>query len=538
MSKYRDFTLSWTANKGKAIITAEHDGDAIHVDTIDPTSAAARTKYATALAAKHCDPEQVEDDLLVIATEFGSSVAGNPTKQTGSIAVEVDLSDIHRPERILLPGISGLTVPLFLDGNDRIIPLWRCYIVADGQRTTMDVKPRMKIDDKRIFVQPVPSDPDSNCRTCWSLQSREQWLNEANQVDPAELFQRLVTAIDYHVEFEAEQRKGILATVACWVVLTYSYHVWPAVPYLFLNGPAGSGKSTTFDVLQKLCFRVFKTDMPSPSTIFRTLHETGGTLLYDEAERLKQTKSEDIGKINAMLLAGYRRGGSADLMEKVGDNFKRVSFQVYGPKAIANINGVPPALASRSIEITMQKADPDSQKPNRQIGTYDWQPIIDALHILAIDNGNAWLDMASQNNRGAGLNGRDNELWKPLVAIGQWFESHGVDGLTDTLVEHANTSAADSRELATSDIDNTLLTILASKLRRGALPTNKEILDAARDEDSITFKSWSDRGIGSRLRAFGLRTSKSNGRRVYRDIDKLRDIERRHGLDFGFGEVA
>jgi hypothetical protein len=309
--------------------------------------------------------------------------------------------------------------------------------------------------------------------------------------------------------------------------MSYSYHVWPAVPYLFLNGPAGSGKSTTFDVLQRLCFRVFKTDMPSPSTIFRTLHETGGTLLYDEAERLKQTKSEDIGKINAMLLAGYR-------MEKVGDNFKRVSFQVYGPKAIANINGVPPALASRCIEITMQKADPDSEKPNRQIGTYGWQPVVDDLHLLALDYGNDWLAMASKNSKVAGLNGRDNELWKPLVSIGQWFESHGVNGLTDIMVDYANASAADSRELGNSDIDVTLLTILAVQLKRGALPTNRDILTAAREDDGITFKSWSDRAVGSRLRAFGLRTSKSNGKRVYRDIEKLRDIERRHGVDFGF----
>ena len=67
MSDSLDFTLSWKPNKGKATITAEQDGEVIHVDTIDPTTAASRIRYAKALAAKECDKEQAESDLLQIA---------------------------------------------------------------------------------------------------------------------------------------------------------------------------------------------------------------------------------------------------------------------------------------------------------------------------------------------------------------------------------------------------------------------------------------------------------------------------------------
>lgn len=89
MSEYSDFTLSWTPSKGKAIITAEHDGDAIHVDTIDPASAAARTKYATALAGIGCDAAQVESDLLAIATEFSNATAKPTTKKDEATAIDL-----------------------------------------------------------------------------------------------------------------------------------------------------------------------------------------------------------------------------------------------------------------------------------------------------------------------------------------------------------------------------------------------------------------------------------------------------------------
>ena len=78
MSETVDFTMSWKPNKGKATITVEHDGDAIHIDTLDPTSASARSRYIKATTEKGCDPEQVEADLLTVAGEFESSTTKAP----------------------------------------------------------------------------------------------------------------------------------------------------------------------------------------------------------------------------------------------------------------------------------------------------------------------------------------------------------------------------------------------------------------------------------------------------------------------------
>ena len=96
-------------------------------------------------------------------------------------------------------------------------------------------------------------------------------------------------------------------------------------------------------------------------TLFRTLHGHGITLFLDEAERLKGD-APDVKELRAMLLAGYKAGGRATRLEPVGDSFPPVSFDVYGPKALACIEGMPPALASRCITVRMMRAPIKEQR--------------------------------------------------------------------------------------------------------------------------------------------------------------------------------
>jgi len=89
MTEHKDFTLSFEPKKGKATITAEHDGEVIYLDTIDPASASARKRYAVALTGKGYDPEQAESDLLDIASELAS--VANSEATTPPPTSKVDL---------------------------------------------------------------------------------------------------------------------------------------------------------------------------------------------------------------------------------------------------------------------------------------------------------------------------------------------------------------------------------------------------------------------------------------------------------------
>ena len=85
------------------------------------------------------------------------------------------------------------------------------------------------------------------------------------------------------------------------------------------------------------------------AALFRTLHSQGGVLLLDEAERLRNTQDPATAEILSMLLAGYKRGGTATRLEPVGDTgFKTVSFDVYRPQGPGMYRGLAPGAGQPS----------------------------------------------------------------------------------------------------------------------------------------------------------------------------------------------
>jgi len=183
----------------------------------------------------------------------------------------------------------------------------------------------LELLDSTIYVDPIPPEPGVTTRLDWSRLSRDAWLAGGSKVDPAEVFQRLVETIDRYLEFPKDKQAGTLLTLATWVVMTYHYHAWSSVGYLLVNGPPASGKSTLFRLLNELCYRPFSTDNTSSAVVFRTLHSYGGTFLFDEAERLRDTRSPDILDINSILLIRVTEDGRDCWRLRFYQNKKRVT---------------------------------------------------------------------------------------------------------------------------------------------------------------------------------------------------------------------
>jgi len=242
-----------------------------------------------------------------------------------------------------------------------------------------------------------------------------------------------------------------------------------------------------------------------------------------------------------MLLAGYKRGGSAIRLEPVGDKgFRTVSFQVYGPKALACISGLPPALASRAIPITMFRAAPGSDKPRRRIDAApsDWQRLRDHLHALALEHGPTFLGLADRVEVCPEMNGRDFELWQPLLALASWIEEAEALGLLKLLQEHALTTIDSGRDDQIADADEVLLRILGEELAALGSPQPKDILHAAQDAEPNAFRNWTAKGVANALRRYGIRTNTYAGRKVYGKVTlgDLARIESVYGLTLGLPE--
>jgi len=525
----------------KHTVTVKLDGDVLYVDALNVSNAAARQKFADAVTAKYAgiDRDQLDAELLKVAA-CGSADPPKPD----AVLHEVDVHTVVRPELYHTASVSGITVPVVLDAGDKLVPHWRTYLRwADGRREAADPPSRLGLPGGSVlYVAPDPGEPDGTNPPAWSSDSRRDWLAGEPAPEPALVFRTVCERFAHYLEFPPNAAPGTTAMLALWTVFTYVYPAWDAVPYLSVGGPMASGKSRVLDVVLRLAFRPLASSNVTAPTVFRTLHASGGTLLFDEAERLRQSTPEQQ-EIQSVFLAGYRRGGCATRLEPLPDGgFRPARFDVYGPKALACIAGLPPTLASRCIAVTMFRSAGDSPKPKRRLDADPgaWQAVRDDLHVMALEHGPTWGELASRVRVvPAAISGRNYELWQPLLALAAWFQERGCDGLLRLMQSHAVASVATAKDEAIPEADEVLLELLADAVRQNTPPTTRSLLDSAKLRDEATFKQWHPKTVGTRLKSYGIPyPSKANGERRYRDVTpaQLLQIQQRYGVELGMAE--
>lgn len=461
---------------------------------------------------------------------------------------EIENSKVIRPELFHTPQVSGIAVPICTSVGGTAVTRLALYLRwKDGKREEriLDDDWLDLADGTRLWFHPKPISLWPGTFPSWSVKARRQWKEGALAPDPTHVFRRICASITNLIEFPADQAAGIIATLALWVMLTYVYPAWDAVPYLYLGGPKESGKSRLMQALARLVFRPMQTDNPSAAYIFRTLHAQGGVLLFDEAEQLRQS-TPDVQAVSSMLLAGYKRGGRATRMERDGDNYRSASFEVYGPKVLACIRGLTPVLASRCISVMMFRAAPGSLRPRRRIDARPerWQRIRDDLHAITLEYGPVWLELAQRADVCPdAITNRGYELWQPILALATWLESLGADGLVAVVEDCAKATIADAHDELIPPADEMLLREVADAVRNGTQGTltAAKVLALAQCADPATFGRaiqpnplWTPSRVGMVLKRYGIKSTPGR-QRTYRDVtpEQMRQIQCSYGVDLG-----
>lgn len=482
----------------------------------------------------------LREQLLELANEHTSRTSDNDTQPSE----ELNMSHIVRPVRFIVPEVSGLLVATSTLRNGRPTGRWILYLHwADGEREVMELADSIFLPNKvKLWFFPVPAEPNIRTMPAWTEAARKAWLAGAASPDPAGVFRRLCECIACYIDFPKDLAPETTATLALWIILSYCYPAWPAVPYLYLGGPVGSGKTRVLDVLCRLVFRPLLSSNMSAAALFRTLHSNGGTLLLDEAEQLKDTDSA-VTEIKSMLLAGYRRGGRATRLEPLGDGaFKTVEFDVFGLKALACVKGLPPALLSRCISVMMFRADKNSEKPRRRLDARKahWENLRADLHALVLDHGATFLELSQRDDICPKMSGRQFELWQPLLALASWIESYGAQGLLALMQQYATDRIELGQEDEYPDCDEILLRIMTDFVRTGQAPIPKDILGKAQELESSMFAKWSAKGVANAIRRYGITTRKTHGRRAYGHVilDDLRRIQTTYNMDLTVPELS
>ena len=450
-----------------------------------------------------------------------------------SECAEVDISHVTRPELIIQPDLTAICVPVMERQDEGIAGCWHMHLQSScGRKLFPLLDASIPINGRELFFSPMPATPsvqDVQDLCKWSKQSRDAWMDKAEAPTTFDLFCRIARRIDRYVYFPEEYRQGHIATLSVWVLMTYLFRAFPAVPYLYFSGPLGSGKTRAMEALAQLSWRPLTASSLTGPTLFRGRHATGGAFFLDEAERM-QEDSPEIADLRSMLLAGYKRGGTAKRLEPVGDTYRMVSFDVYGPTVLACIKGLPAALSSRCITLRMMRAPKGEPRTKTSIddNPEEQQDIVDGLHCWALEHGYA---AATCDIDSHGLANRDAELWMPLLRIA----SHtGDDGLVELLAKHASEMVAASAGDKAPDADPVFLSALYRLRRRGELPTPNDVLDEAREIEQGCFESFRPRGLSNVLKNYDITTDRSNGKRVYRtEIANIIKAAENYGYELG-----
>ena len=534
--------LKWDrVGKNAVAMTATVDGEIVAADQFSIGKEKDRRSFADGLIEKcpALDREAVEKELLGIAAKLAERPA--PAGEPEDADVEIEVSQVVRPELFHRPEVSGMLIPSTVrritpDGPKTVGRWDMIFRWKSGRRERVPLRNSLKTKTGTIYFDPIPSDPLPTRKAGWSKSSQEAWLQGAGCPDVAELFLPPVRAIREVPSLPRGGRGrqyggvGLLVDPVLWVA---------GMGRLSLPSPdrserirKGRGYWTSRN---KWCFRPLSTSSASAPTLFRRLHSEGGVILLDEAESLRRTNDPGAADLANVFNSGYRRGGSADRLEKVGDTFQPVSFSTFGLKALASINPIPDALESRCIPIRMFRCPTGSEKPRRRIRPDDpvWQGLRDRLHILALETGPKWIALADDTTIVPDwIGGRNYEKWQPILSIARWIEDAGIEGLHSLLVDHAKVILDGEASVAVPDVDGILLKVVARRVRNLDYPTAKEVLEDAREEEPEGFTRWTAHAVARHLRQYGLQTMKSNGRLIFRPTtEALSEIERAYGVE-------
>ena len=332
-----------------------------------------------------------------------------------------DALPVLNPVQDFCDDLALVTISLRERTKDNRIKVHPYLVTSTRELIRVGDQQILTLGGREIALRDLPYGGEFLLR--WRYSDLQRFL-QGEFVNPGELYTTLRTLLTTYIDFQSERDSRVLTL---WVIGTYLYALFPAFPYLALNGPKGSGKSTVLRVLQPLAFNVVTTSDPTGASLFRLVHATRCTLGIDEAERYQNPRDPATQQIRQLLNSGYKAGMPA--LRVVGDDYKPQTFDVYSPKILASIAGLEDVLASRCITIPMRQTT--CRLPVLP-ASFDGARLRHQLYSLALAHFQDICRIYTQQLRQRASSNRLGELWSPLLALASFFESvGGVDCLSD-----------------------------------------------------------------------------------------------------------
>jgi hypothetical protein len=266
-----------------------------------------------------------------------------------------------------------------------------------------------------------------------------------------------------------------------YVILTYCFTCFPAIPYLWICAEKGSGKTTLLQVFNSLVFHASLTSSSTVSAIFRLIENNRNTLLLDEAEGLSSSNTENR-EILSVLCSGYQYNGAVIRSEKSNDSWVPTLFNTFGPKILASIGGIREPLASRCIKNRLLRKKKDETTERLKI-TFDledrtnkiknniYQMVLSSVASIISYQETNWGDRTELNNR-------ELDIWEPILTLAAVMDKYDEKNsdrldLVPKMVDLAEELSAIARSIDDSPIVQLAKLLLHGMKTRQIEPVNQ-----------------------------------------------------------------
>lgn len=398
-------------------------------------------------------------------------------------------------------------------------------IRSDGKRFAFTPE---RVQDFGFGYPQTVTTPDTQR---WSLNSMKEFVDgETTPVNPVALYDGIRTVYEKYIEFADENYYDMMTL---FVMGSYHFRLFPSTGYVHFNGTAASGKSQNLNILAALGFNTIWSSNMSTASLYRTMSGAPGLICIDEAEGFDGERGEDLRRI---LNAGYTDGSKVQRTEKgPNDQFIVVSYDCYGPKALASIIPLEAVIASRCVIVAMRPA-------LRTIPTFDrmdpeWQTIRDRLYIWMMAEQPAIKALADQWNeltrydRAPGLRARHWQITQLYIILADYLDTMDKGGRCDKLIafftnyfseREKQQDATDRIRLVLRTLPRVLATANPHDIHFYPLKTIHEVVSQYLEDDQKDY--FKTRTLGKYLDVLGFKTRRAHkqGQQVWIEPAQVR----------------
>lgn len=360
----------------------------------------------------------------------------------------------------------------------------------------------------------------------WSLGGLEDYLNGEEAADPNSLLEQVEELFRTYVDLPDERLYKFLPL---WTIGTYFFPLFNSYPYVYVGGIRESGKTKLLTLCHCLAFNsIFSGNMTTPC-IYRLIQNGRCSLFIDETEVLSSRYRARA--FRNILLNGYKTGQLTYRNRQTSEGrYVPESYEVYGPKMLANIEGLESVLESRCITIIMRRSlSSDIVQRDVDINAPVWQEIRDLIYPFLLENWRTVREIYSELESVEGLYGRDWELWKPILTLAEFFRAE--NGLFDEMRAFALEKVEEAAMEDSVGPETVLVQVLLSLVEEdGYYQLSRIRVQMAR---IYGFQYWlNERYVGSLLRRLGFSRNRrvAAGFEYFLTVSDVQDCARRLGI--------